>query len=77
MKFGLYGKIKNAIKRYAHLIYYEIKTYNVPSLVRRAREEEERKKRMQVHEEKIYCLYCGEKLPSHASYCLRCGKKVE
>lgn len=25
----------------------------------------------------IYCLYCGEKLPSYAGYCRKCGKKVE
>ena len=25
----------------------------------------------------VYCINCGEKLPSHATYCRKCGKKVE
>jgi len=25
----------------------------------------------------IYCIHCGEELPSHAVYCRKCGKKVE
>ena len=28
-------------------------------------------------EETIYCIQCGEKLPSHAMYCRKCGNKVE
>ena len=28
-------------------------------------------------EKTIYCMYCGERLPSHAVYCRKCGKKVE
>lgn len=25
----------------------------------------------------IYCIYCGEKLPSDSLFCLKCGKKIE
>jgi len=25
----------------------------------------------------IYCIHCGEELPSHAVYCRKCGKKIE
>jgi hypothetical protein len=25
----------------------------------------------------IYCIHCGEELPSHALYCRKCGKKLE
>lgn len=27
--------------------------------------------------ETVYCIYCGEELPSQAVYCRKCGKRVE
>lgn len=41
------------------------------------KEVSEPKKIVSKPEEMIYCVYCGEKLPSHAVYCRKCGKKVE
>jgi len=35
------------------------------------------KKVVSKTEEVIYCIQCGEKLPSHAMYCRKCGNKVE
>lgn len=31
---------------------------------------------MQVNKRVIYCIFCGEELPSEARFCLRCGKRL-
>lgn len=41
------------------------------------REIPKQKKAVPKTEEAIYCIHCGEKLPSHAVYCRKCGKKIE
>ena len=31
---------------------------------------------MNIEDEKMYCPYCGERIPADAVYCPHCGKKV-
>ncbi len=41
------------------------------------REVPKHKKAVPETGKELYCIHCGEKLPSHAVYCRKCGKKIE
>jgi len=63
-------KVKPTGKEYErHGLTWERKTAQPPKQTEESVSQEAK--------EPIHCLYCKEKLPSHAVYCLKCGKKVE
>ena len=40
------------------------------------KQHEQPDKKSEKSESTIYCIYCGEQLPTEAAYCRRCGKKI-